>query len=216
MKKLKLHFPTVLNWSFWSLLYLFFLWWHGAFEKPLSSEEIHFYSKKLSELNPDLSSAEFKKLLERDRGKPIYMVNAIKHFDEPVKIDDHIRPMSSREVVKPYNKYVGMYLIRNGSYPVFLGDAIGGTAAKWGVDYEGEWSRAVVVRYRNIRTLLEMATEPEFNEKLDYKKAALERTIAYPTEARFTTGNLSLLVFFIFSAVALALQLIINKTLVKN
>ncbi|MGD9327344.1 MAG: hypothetical protein PVH48_00180 [Cyclobacteriaceae bacterium] len=216
MKKFKLHFPTVLNWSFWSLLYLFFLGWHGTFEKPLSLEEINFYSKKLNELNPDLSSAEFQKLLERDRGKPIYMVNAIKHFDEPVKTKDQIRPMPSREVIRPYNNYVGMYLIKNGSYPVFLGDAMGGTAAKWGVDYEGEWSRAVIVRYRNIRTLLEMATKPEFNEKLDYKKAALERTIAYPTEARFTTGNLSLLVFFIFSTVALVLQLIINKIRVKN
>jgi hypothetical protein len=61
-----------------------------------------------------------------------------------------------------------------------------------------------------------MATKPEFNEKLDYKKAALEKTIAYPTEARLTTGNLGLLVFFIFSTGALAFQLIITKIQVKN
>ncbi|MEO1253354.1 MAG: hypothetical protein AAFY41_00530 [Bacteroidota bacterium] len=211
MNRFKKHFPTILNWFFWSLLFFGFSWWHGSFEKPLSSDEITKYAEKIVALNPDLTTADIQENLRRDKGEPIYMVNAIKYFDEPVDVQNLSKPISASEAVKPYNAFVGQFLIKRGSYPIFLGDAFGETAAKWGVEYEGEWSRAVVVRYRSIRTLLDLATHPDFSQKFKYKKAALESTIAYPTEARLIASGLSILVFFILLSGALGAQLFINK-----
>ncbi|WP_444936369.1 hypothetical protein ACJJIW_22050 [Microbulbifer sp. JMSA004] len=211
MKNFKNPLQTIINWSFWSLLFLLFSWWHGAFEHPLSAEEKQHYSEKLAELNPDESPSEFLKLLERDRGEPIFILNAIKYYDEPVITKDHSKPMGSKEVAQKYNNYVTSFLIKRGSYPIFFGDALGVTAAKWGVDYEGDWSTAAVVRYRSMRTLLDLAIDPTFREKHHYKKSALERTIAYPNEARLIAGGLNLVVFLILLCGALISQLIINR-----
>lgn len=210
MERFKTWLPTILNWSFWTVLFLVFLWWHGSFEKPLSSDEIAKYAEKIATLNPDITTAEIQEKLRKDKGEPIYMVNAIKYFDEPVEVMNQTSKLPASQAVKPYNNFVGQFLIKRGSYPIFLGDALGSTAAKWGVEYEGDWSKAVVVRYRSIRTLLDLATHPDFSHNHKYKKAALESTIAYPTEARLIVGRLDFLVFFILTTGAFASQLIIT------
>jgi hypothetical protein len=79
------------------------------------------------------------------------------------------------------------------------------------VDDKGEWSEAVVVRYRNLRTMMELATSQEFNENLAFKHAALEKTIIYPTEKRLMPGGLEYLIFFILLSGGLATQLVLNS-----
>jgi hypothetical protein len=216
MSKLKGYSPSILNWSLWSGLYLCFLWWHGAFAPPLSAEEIDRYANKLHELKPDRTIEAYKAQLANDNGHPIFMVNVIKYFDEPVKAKDQVDEMEATELVKTYNHFVGKFLIQRGSYPIFLGDALGGTAAAWGVDDEGEWSEAVVVRYRNLRTMMELATSQKFNENLAYKHAALEKTIIYPTEKRLMPGGLEYLIFFILLSGGLTTQLVLNSKLKRH
>jgi hypothetical protein len=60
------------------------------------------------------------------------------------KLKIKLSEMEAEQLVKTYNNYVGKFLIKRGSYPIFLGNATGGTAAAWGVDDEDEWSEAVV------------------------------------------------------------------------
>jgi hypothetical protein len=211
MSKLKRYSPSILNWSLWSGLYLCFLWWHGAFAPPLSAEEIDRYANKLHALRPDRTIEAYKAQLANDNGHPIFMVNIIKYFDEPIKAEGQVDEMKAVDLVKAYNHFVGKFLIQRGSYPIFLGDALGGTAAAWGVDDESEWSEAVVVRYRNLRTMMELATSQKFNENLAFKHAALEKTIIYPTEKRLMPGNLEYLVFFILLSGGLAAQLVLNS-----
>jgi hypothetical protein len=213
MSKFKKYFPSMLNWSLWLGLYLCFLWWHGAFAPPLSIEEIDRYANKLYELKPDQTLEAYKAQLANDKGTPIFMVNTIKYFDEPVKTEDQVEEIEAEQLVKTYNNYVGKFLIQRGSYPIFLGNALGGTAAAWGVDDEDEWSEAVVVRYRNIRTMLELATSKEFNDNLAYKHAALEKTIIYPTEKRLMPGGLEYLIFFVLLSGGLTAQLVLNSKL---
>jgi uncharacterized protein (DUF1330 family) len=146
---------------------------------------------------------------------PIFMVNVIKYFDDPVTAKDQVDSDEAQELVKTYNHFVGKFLIRRGSYPIFLGDALGGMAAAWGVEDEGEWSEAVVVRYRNLRTMMELATSQEFSENLAFKHTALEKTIIYPTEKRLMPGGLEYLTFFMLLSGGLATQLI-SKLKTKN
>lgn len=210
MQTIKPYLPALINWAFWSFLFLLFSRWHGAFAEPLSSEEKKYYSEKLAELNPEESPSEFMELLEQDQGKPLYMLNAIRFFEDPVKIKDQHTLVNAREAMEEYNNYVMSFLIKRGSYPIYSGDAIGVTAAKWGLDYKDEWSTGAIVRYRSLRTMLDMALDPKFREKHYFKKAAIEQTLAYPTEADLVAGNLGMMVFFILLSAALGTQLILN------
>lgn len=210
MSKFKRFIPTILNWSIWMGLYLGFLWWHGVFATPLSTDEINQYAQRLHELRPNQPIEAYKEQLAKDNGNPIFMVNAIKYFEEPVKTPNQEKEIEAEQLVKTYNHFVGKFLIQRGSYPLYLGKATGGTAASWGVEDAEGWSEATVVRYRNLRTMVELATSEEFNEKISYKRAALEKTIVYPTEKRLMAGGLEYLVFFILLSVGLAIQLLLN------
>jgi hypothetical protein len=133
----------------------------------------------------------YQQQLANDNGSPIFMVNVIKYFDSPVKTKDQQVAMEAEKLVKTYNNYVGKFLIKRGSYPIFLGKAAGGTAAAWGVDEEDMegWSEVAIVRYRNIRTMMELATDDQFNQNLTYKHTALEKTIIFPTESTLMPGG---------------------------
>jgi len=206
------------NWTFWTATYLAFLGWHGNFSSPLSPTEIDHYAHELHKLHPDRPIQDYKVQLAMDNGEPIFMVNAIKYFDTPVKTKEQNEDIEAQELVKKYNHYVGQFLLKRGSYPVFLGKATGETATAWGVseaDASG-WSDVVIVRYRNLRTLLVLATDEEFNRNLEYKRASLEKTIVFPTARRLVPASLELLIFFILLSVALSVQLLIQKKFRKR
>jgi hypothetical protein len=213
MKKRTSHLPTILNWSFWSLLFFIFSWWHGAFQQPLTAEEVNTYAKKLHKRLPEQPLEVYQQQLANDNGSPIFMVNVIKYFDSPVKTKDQQVAMEAEKLVKTYNNYVGKFLIKRGSYPIFLGKAAGGTAAAWGVDEEDMegWSEVAIVRYRNIRTMMELATDDQFNQNLTYKHTALEKTIIFPTESTLMPGRVEFMMFFMLLSAGLAIQLILNS-----
>lgn len=208
MKKHKIF--TSINWSIFTLIYLLFLWWHGAFEGPLTSKEIDFYSKKIHEIAPENELEFMKKILQKDKGYPIYMMNAMKLREKPLARNGNETGNTSEETLRKYGNFVGSFLIRRGSYPIFYGIAEGKAASTWGIENAEEWTSAAVVRYKSIRTLLELAINPEFREMHEFKIAALEKTIAYPTFARIDLGALQLLMFFILLSLALVVQLFIT------
>jgi hypothetical protein len=214
----KVNKPTIINWSFFILINLSFSVWNGYFSKALSQEEINHYSAILHEKNPEISLNDYKEILSNDKGEPIYMVNVIKYFDHTSATNLKDKNSDSKKVAKPYRDYVGKFLIQRGSYPIFIGKASGGTAASWGVskdDSQG-WSEAVIVRYKNIRTLLQMASNSTFQKKFTYKVAALEKTIAYPTDAKLIMGGLFVNVLFCSLSISLLFQLIINKKRIRS
>lgn len=203
---------TLVNWSLAFALLLSFIAWHGNFSSPLSAQEIDLYAYELHKRNPEQTIEAYKKLLADDNGSPIYMVNIIKYFDDPVKPKGQKNNVEARKLVKTYNNYVGKFLIQRGSYPIFLGSALGGTAAAWGVNEEDSegWSEAAIIRYKNIRTMMELATDDQFNKNLEYKHASLAKTIIYPTERKIMPSQLEYLVFFIILSTTLGSQLFIT------
>ncbi len=208
MKKLSV--LSLTNWGVFTLLYILFLGWHGAFEGPLSPEEIDFYVRKIQEVSPEKDLSFLREALLKDTGKPIVMVNAINMRDRPLPIEGETVGNTSEEVLNTYSKFVIGFLIRRGSYPLYVGTAAGPAASTWGIDNAEEWSSAALVRYRSLRTLLELATNAKFHELHDFKISAIEKTIAYPTQAKLHPGGLPVLVFFILLSIALTAQLVIS------
>lgn len=68
---------TLINWSLVFLLYLLFSIWHGAFEGPLTPDEIEVFVNKYQALNPKKDTKRIKALMESDDGQAKYMVNDI-------------------------------------------------------------------------------------------------------------------------------------------
>lgn len=198
---------TIINWTVFVLVYLFFLAWHGNFSGPLSEAEIERYLAKIESLDLDKESAQIKELLQNYEGGPIMMVNAIELHESPLEINGKKTGESSEEVLRHYSNHVMRFLIKRGSYPLYAGDAIGPAAAMWGIENGEDWTMGAVVRYSNLRVLLDMALAPEFQAYHSHKIAAVKKTIAFPTQKKFMAGTLELLIFFILMSLALAFQL---------
>lgn len=200
---------TLINWSIFATLFLLFSWWNGAFEGPLKPAEIDFFVKKIRELHPEKDTTNIRQMLQQDDGNPIFMMNAIKMRDKPTLDNEENQGKSSEEVLNRYNSFVLTHLLKRGSYPVYVGIASGKTAASWGVTEAEDWTSGAVMRYKNLRTLLEMGTSPEFRAVFRHKVAAIEKTIAYPTKVSIQLGSLQVVVFFMLLSAGLGGQLLI-------
>ena len=78
-----------------------------------------------------------------------------------------------------------------------------------GIEGAESWDQFAIMRYRSRRDLLEIATNPIFDEKHDFKMAALEKTIAVPVEPQIYFSDPRLILFLVlFFLVAVADALI--------
>jgi len=198
---------TILNWGVILVFYLLFSIWHGAFEGPLTPTEIDMFVDKYQALNPEKDTKRIRTLMESDDGKAKYMLNAIKLYDRPQLINGKKAGESSAEILETYTQHVFAFLLRHGSYPIYSGNAVFDADAD-------EWSSGAIVRYRSMRVMMKMSTDPSFRQFHDYKIVAMEKTIAFPTTAVLNLGSLSLIMAFVFIILGLIAQLIINNKMV--
>ena len=202
---------TLLIWSSAFALFLLFQVWHGAFESPLTEEEVEQYVARFMEFNPDEDRIELRRFLEEDDGRPVVMVNAIQLHDRPVSVNGRDFGESSAAALNEYSNFVFGYLIRRGSYPLWTGNAVYDSLEAWGIDNAEQWTSAGLVRYKSRRVMLEMATDPEFRRFHDAKVAAIQKTFAYPTSTGIATGGLSLTVSLLLLVLALVSQLAVGR-----
>ena len=101
-------------------------------------------------------------------------------------------------------EYMYSAMLRRASHPVFLASAVNTSLDIVGIDGAEDWNLVVVMRYRSRRDLLEIATNPEFLDRHDFKIAALTKTIAYPSESKiYMSDPRVLLVLMLLALVAL-------------
>ncbi len=80
-----------------------------------------------------------------------------------------------------------------------------------GIEGAEQWTSAALMRYRSRRDLLEIALNPVFAGKHDFKMAALDKTIAYPVEAQLYLSDPRLLLLLILLAAISLLDLLIYR-----
>jgi len=207
---------TIINWSVALLVYLLFCVWHGALEGPLTPDEIDQFASEYEKIYPDRDSQRLRALMASDNGKPLYMVNAIKLYDSPQLINGKKAGNSSSEILNTYTKHVFSFLLKHGSYPLYSGNTTFDAVERWGLDDVDEWSSGAVVRYRSMRTMMKMSTDPSFAKFHDYKIAAMEKTIAFPTTSVLVLGGLSIIIPLLLIIIALLIQLRINSKKYKS
>ena len=146
---------------------------------------------------------------KRDDGKPVYMLNLMRFFDEIEPVSGVPETLTPLEANEHYEAVMGARLIEFGSYPLFGGDTSGiseGQEKSNLVVYEPEldnWDRVLIVRYSGRRAFFDLVTDPDYLKVEPYKRAALKivlapvsRDIGIP-DLRWIAGGIGLIIFLL-------------------
>lgn len=201
----------IITWSVLTIVFMLFLAWNGAFDKPLSEDEIDDYIEKISQMNPDADFERLREYMEADDGKAVIMVNAIKLYDSPQPVDDVQEFETSQEALNDYTNFVLPYLLKRGSYPIFNGVSLYDSLEVWGIENADEWTSAALMRYKSRRVMMEMSTDPVFDNFHESKIAAIEKTFAFPVSSDIHLFDPTILVGAILIIIGLITQLSIGR-----
>ncbi|MCP4751876.1 MAG: hypothetical protein GY866_13355 [Proteobacteria bacterium] len=186
------------------LLYVGFHLWHNGLGTPLSDSEVDDYVRQWKTIHPGVEPEQlqaFRAFLEEDDGEELVMFNAMKLYDKPRPVPDLPGNETSMEVLNRYNRFVMPYLFKRGGHPILVGNTVMDAQEVWGIENAGKWSMGGLIRYRSRRDMVEMVVNPEFRRVHPYKKAAMEKTIAFPVRPALVVGSIDAMVaLFLFAA----------------
>jgi hypothetical protein len=189
-------------WTVPALVYLLFCYWYTDLSGPLTNAEIDGYVAKLEQSGgaPD-RIAKIRRFLEADTGRQFIMVNMLDMSTAPPAVDGAAPNASADELLDHYMAHMYPALFNRACHPVFVGDAAFDALDIVGIDNAEQWSRTALMRYRSRRDMIEIATNPAFSGRHEFKMAALEKTIAYPVETVLYLSDPRLLLFVLLLAV---------------
>ena len=176
----------------WALIaaYVIFWLWYTPLGGPLTANEIDQYVATLEARNADKAAIkQLRAFAENDDGGSFIMVNALDLKDTLEPPSGMPADSAADDVMDVYVEHIFPALFVRASHPVIAGDAIFTAMDIVGIEGAESWDSAGLVRYRSKRDLLEIASNPAFGEKHDYKVAALEKTIAFPITTRMNLGD---------------------------
>jgi hypothetical protein len=166
-------------WLVIGIIYATFFSWYTSFEGPLSQQEIDHYLQNFDATPQERTN--LRKFMEDDDGDDFVMINIVEMNDTPLQIDGVEPGETTEEVLAKYMEYMFPAMLTRASHPVFQGEAVSHQAMDI-MNAEGmeTWTGAAGVRYRSRRDLLDIATNPVFSGRHEFKVAALAKTIAFP------------------------------------
>ena len=179
--------------------YVIFFLWYTNLSGPLTDQEIAAYKEIYEESNrdPDQWERAFK-FMSEDDGKDFYMVNFLDSNESPRTMEATGEGATSFDLQMHYMEYMWPQQFKRASHPVFfayvLNPALDIVAAQ-GME---DWDMVAIFRYRSRRDLFEIALNPIFDGRHEYKVEALDKTIAIPVETPFITDlRFALFVFLL-------------------
>ena len=190
------------------LAYVSFFAWYTSFSGPLTATEIEHYLE-LARRNGSGSEGleELRRFMESDTGDDFVMVNAIELREPPTRVEGVGADESATEVLGRYMEYMWPALLRRACHPVLGGSAAAPALDIWGIEGANEWSQAGLMRYRSRRDMLEIATNPAFQGRHEFKEAAMLKTIAFPIDPWFHLGDPRLVLGLVTALALLLLRL---------
>jgi hypothetical protein len=181
--------PSIV-WSVLLVLYLTFFGWYTSFAGPLSSDEIEHYVSRMREGGrSEARIAEIRSFLEGDTGDDFVMVNVIEMRDVPSQVEGVEPGETSQQVLDKYMEYMLPALLRRACHPVLFGQAAATSLDVWGIEGAERWTTAGMMRYRSRRDMLEIASNPQFGGRHEFKLAAMHKTLAFPIDPWVQLGD---------------------------
>lgn len=163
--------------------YLAFSFWYTNTGGPLANEEIEGYLARFAAAGSDEQEmGRLRRFMEEDTGRQFIMLNNIDMADNPPDVEGANPGESAEQLMSRYMAHMYPALFRRACHPVYLGRAVFRSMDVVGIEGAESWDQAVLMRYRSRRDLMDIAANPAFQGKHDFKVAALTKTIAYPLE----------------------------------
>lgn len=194
-----------LLWVLPLLFYLVFTFWYTNTKGPLSESEINDFVTKL-QVNgfTGVQASRLRKFMESDSGRQFLMLNNLDMADNPGPVKGAVTTESADDLMNRYMEHMYPELLKRACHPVYLGEAVFSALDIVGIEGGENWDRAVLMRYRSRRDLMEIISNPAIPGKHEFKMAALDKTIAYPLENRiYLSDPRLLLALILISIVAL-------------
>lgn len=188
-------------WLVPALLYAAFFYWYTDFGGPLSDTEVDQFvaSMKTNGSDPEVI-AFIEEFARQDSGHQFLMVNNIDMNENPPDVEGAEPGESASDLMARYMEHMIPALLARACHPVLMGSAVYPSMDLVGIEGAENWDQAALFRYRSRRAFLEIVTNPAFKGKHHFKTAALDKTIAYPTETSLYLGDPRLLLVLILLA----------------
>ena len=183
-----------MDWTSWiwigslAAIYGLFWVWYGGNGKPLSAAEGDRLLAKMelmhgvnrAEAPPGSLTRNLADMLPHDDGKQFYAVN----------LETRRKGAEASAAEREYTRSLLPILLSRAGHPVFVSERAGLMLGEYGKSID----RVAVVRYRSLRDLLEMVTDPAMPAAGEHKFAALEHTEVFITRPTISIAKVRLLV----------------------
>lgn len=146
--------------------------------RPLSAAEADRYATHLSKTLPIQGSEkavfveQLRDFAMKDDGRPVYMVNLMRYHPKTLPGLPAGFIGTPAAANKNYEESVLPIALREGAYPIFIGNAYGRNVMGNDVS-EDNWSRVILMRYPSRRAFLELLSDPKYQEFMPYKLLSL-------------------------------------------
>ncbi|MEO0607904.1 MAG: hypothetical protein AAFY82_06700 [Pseudomonadota bacterium] len=190
-------------WGVPALIYVLFWLWYTPLGGPMKAAEVDALIADMTEAGA--SEAQLKRMrtfFGEDDGKQFVMVNIIDMSETPETLPATGPDADASALLGHYMEYMYPALFARASHPVFAGNAVNESMDLVGIENAEVWDRGALMRYRSRRDLYEISSNPVFNDRHDYKVAALDKTIAFPVAPVLFLSDPRLLLFFVFLSIA--------------
>ena len=178
-------------WALPALAWALFGLWYTNTSGPLSADEIAAFTAQMERSGRPVEAVQrLRRFMAEDRGDQFLMANLIDMVDA-----DATAPLSAEASMGRYMAHMYPELFRRASHPVLGGQVVFHAMDIVGIEGAESWDQFAIMRYRSRRDLMEIATNPIFDEKHEFKMASLEKTIAVPVEPQLYFSDPRLILF---------------------
>jgi hypothetical protein len=197
-------------WLVTLLLYVLFCVWYTNLAGPLTADEMDYYTERFVQSGASTERiASMRRFMEEDTGRHFIMINALDMNDNPPNLPATGPDATASELINHYMEHMYPAQFARASHPVFFGTAVHRAMDVSGIEGAEHWDQGALFRYRSRRDILEIATNPAFAERHDYKMGALEKTIAYPVEPVLYYSDLRLMLALLLFSLASLIDMFI-------
>lgn len=194
-------------WLISTAIYVLFFAWYTDFGGPLTDDEIKTVINNMTTQGSDPETIAFiEQFARKDTGRQFFMLNNVDYAENPPDTEGAEPGESAQQLMNRYMAHMFPALLSRASHPVFMGDVVYPSVDVVGIEGAEHWDMGALFRYRSRRALLEIITNPAFAGEHHFKIAALEKTIAYPTQTRFYMGDPRLLLGLLILAITALLD----------
>ena len=188
-----------------------FSFWYTNTGGALTEEEIALYLYRQAEAGADAEQiGRLRQFMEADNGRQFIMVNILDMNETPAVVEGAAADATADDLLGHYMEFMFPELLSRACHPIYMGEAIFSAMDIAGIENAETWDRAALMRYRSRRDLMEIATNPEFQGRHDFKVAALTKTIAFPVENALYYSDPRLLLTLLVVAICGLLDMLLR------